>query len=118
MLFDKYLDYEAFRDTDRKRAGVLRKQRVERDAYPLFAEKIAGEQSSVDSVMEKRRLLAVRSLASQRAFKAKCWRKARAKYFELTPEGKAHVRDRWQHWVGPRNTICLMYLISEVQQAA
>ena len=114
MLFDKFPDYGAFRDTERKRAGVLRKQRAERDAYPLFEEQVAAEQPSVDSVMEKRRLLAVSSLTSQRAFKAKWWRIARAKYFELTPKGKAHVRGRWQRWVGPRNSCCLMHLISEV----
>lgn len=117
MLFDKFPNYEGFRDTDRKRAGVLRKQRAERDAYPLFATQVAAEQPSVDSVMEKRRVLAMSSLTSQRDFNAKWWRKARAKYFELSQEEKAQVRDRWQRWVGPRNQSCLMYLMSEVQKS-
>ena len=48
MRFKRYGRYP-FNDTPRKRAAVLRKQRNEREALPLFADQIAGEQPSVDA---------------------------------------------------------------------
>ncbi len=53
MRFKRYGRYP-FNGTLRKRAAVLRKQRNEREALPLFADQITGEQQSVDDVMTAR----------------------------------------------------------------
>ena len=53
MRFKRYGRYP-FNGTLLKRAAVLRKQRNEREALPLFADQITGEQQSVDDVMTAR----------------------------------------------------------------
>ena len=115
MLFDRYPRYEGFRDTARKRSAVLRKQRAERDALPLFADQIAAVQPSVDEVMAKRCLQANAFEVERRKFEAKWWRIARASYFRLPTEEKANVLDRWRHWWGPHNSSCLLYLCSQAK---
>lgn len=115
MLFDRYPRFEGFQETPRKRSYLLRKQRAERDAYPLFSDHIAVEQPTVDEVMARRRLLAMTTEASYRQLKAKWWRIARTTYYGLSPTEKAYVLDRWKHWTGPRNSNCLLYLCSQTK---
>ena len=54
MRFDRY-GRQPFRDTPRKRSAVLRKQRREREALPLFADLVASEQKPVDVIVDERR---------------------------------------------------------------
>ncbi len=42
MRFRRWHRPEPYRDTSRKRAAFLRKQRLEREALPLFADQIGG----------------------------------------------------------------------------
>lgn len=113
MLFDRYPQHEGFQDTDRKRSALLRKHRAEQDHYPLFADQVAAEQPSVNEVMEKRKLQHSAFYQSNRKFKAKWWRIVRQSYFKLSAEKRINVREQWKHWTGPRNSTCLLYLISK-----
>jgi hypothetical protein len=115
MMFDRYLRYEGFRDTPRKRSAVLRKQKAERDALPLFADQVAALQPSVDEVMSRRAQRADVVEIEHRKFTAKWWRIARSTYFSLPVEQKAKVHARWHRWWGPRNSSCLLYLCSQAK---
>lgn len=114
MLFDRYPKYEGFQDTVRKRSAALRKQRAEQASYPLFAKQVAAEQPSVDEVMEKRKQQHSAHNLAFRNFKAKWWRIARQSYFKLSTEKREQVREQWERWTGPRNSGCLLYVISQV----
>ena len=115
MMFDRYPRYEGFRDTPRKRSAVLRKQKAEREALPLFADQVAALQPSVDEVMTCRAQRADGVEVERRQFTAKWWRIARQTYFGLPAEQKAKVQVRWHRWWGPRNSSCLLYLCSQAK---
>lgn len=76
MRFKRYFK-DDYRDTPRKRAAVLRKQRAECEAFPLFADQIAAVQPDVDSVMERRRLAWTIQTRKDRAYRAMKWRQGR-----------------------------------------
>ena len=84
--------------TPRKRSAVLRKQKAEREALPLFADQVAALQPSVDEVMSRRAQRADVVEVERRQFTAKWWRIARQTYFGLPAEQKAKVQVRWHRW--------------------
>ena len=54
MRFRRWHRPEPYLDTSRKRAAFHRKQRLEREALPLFADDIAAMQHGVDEEMARR----------------------------------------------------------------
>lgn len=54
MRFRRWHRPEPYADTSRKRAAFHRKQRLEREALPLFADQIALTQHDVDEEMARR----------------------------------------------------------------
>lgn len=54
MRFRRWHRPEPYRDTSRKRAAFHRKQRLEREALPLFADDVAATQHGVDEEMARR----------------------------------------------------------------
>ena len=56
MRFRPWPKPEPYRDTSRKRAAFKRKQRLEREALPLFADMIAAGQHSFDEKMARRHI--------------------------------------------------------------
>ena len=54
MRFRPWPKPEPYCDTSRKRAAFKRKQRLEREALPLFADMIAAGQHGVDEEMARR----------------------------------------------------------------
>ena len=54
MRFGRWHRPEPYRDTSRKRAAFHRKQRLEREALPLFADDIAATQHGADEEMARR----------------------------------------------------------------
>ena len=54
MRFRRWPRPTAYRETPRKRAAFLRKQHLEREALPLFADAIAARQHGVDEEMARR----------------------------------------------------------------
>ena len=113
MMFDRYPRYEGFRDTPRKRSAVLRKQKAERDALPLFADQVAALQPSVDEVMSRRAQRADVVEIEHRKFTAKWWRIARSTYFSLPVEQKAKVHARWYQRWWTRTSSGMLYLRSQ-----
>src|SRR5262249_52874242 len=54
MRFRRWPRPTPFEDTSRKRAAFFRKQRLEREALPLFADHIAAQQRDVEDEMRRR----------------------------------------------------------------
>ncbi|WP_298938336.1 hypothetical protein [uncultured Ruegeria sp.] len=76
MRFKHWPRHE-FNDTSRKRSALRRKQRLEREALPLFAEQICEEQPSEDQVMQDRAQQWVSQEVKSRSERAANWRNAR-----------------------------------------
>lgn len=77
MRFSRFGQYE-FQDTNRKRAAVLRRNRLECERHPLFADEIAATQETPDQAMDSRREIWTRRQAECRLVRARQWREARA----------------------------------------
>lgn len=112
MRFSRYGTY-SFRDTPRKRGALLRKQRAERDALPLFADQIAGEQECVDDVMSARAAWWSEQQRQQRAVRAADWRRARIRFAGYTQPLRGELRAYWQRcsWpADPTYLLCLLHM--------
>lgn len=91
----KHWQHDEFTDTPRKRSALRRKQRLEREALPLFAEQIREEQPSEDEVMKARgEDWAVRE-ANMRSRRAQDWRKARGKLDAMPKRTRSILRKAW-----------------------
>ena len=77
MRFRRTSRSEPYRDTSRKRAAFLRKQRLEREALPLFAEAVAARQHDVDAEMVRRTVWWGEAERARRSQRAAGWRRAR-----------------------------------------
>lgn len=85
----------AFTDTPRKRAALRRKQRMEREALPLFAEQIAEKQPSEDQVMENRAKAWSEQEVRDRSARAGKWREARRMINSMPKYERRAVRRAW-----------------------
>lgn len=83
----------AFTDTPRKRAALRRKQCLERQALPLFADQIAEAQPSEDEVMQERKVAWDAIELRDRNKRAADWRKAR-RMIETLPDDERHAMRR------------------------
>lgn len=111
MLFDPYPKYDDYTFTDRKKSAYLRKLKKEQAKYPLFSEQIASEQLSIEDEEIRRVEIARKSLISWRQMHARHWRESRALFRSLSKEAQLIVMNHWLAWRGPRNPVCLFYLI-------
>lgn len=91
----KHWPRHAFTDTSRKRAALRRKQRLEREALPLFATQIAEEQPSEDQVMIERAQCWSAHETKERRERAKSWRKARRQIDAFPADERLDVRRAW-----------------------
>ncbi|MBB3811648.1 hypothetical protein FHS81_003764 [Pseudochelatococcus contaminans] len=96
MRFRRWHRFEPYGDTSRKRAAFLRKQRLEREALPLFADQIAATQHGVDEEMARRAVWWGEAEHKRRSQRAAWWRKARARLFALPDTLRARVREIWR----------------------
>lgn len=94
MRFKRTLTF-AFTDTSRKRVALRRKQQLERDALPLFADQIAEEQPTEDEVMARRAVLSDQQETRWRSERAAEWRKARRMIDSLPAEEGRAIRRVW-----------------------
>ncbi|WP_174147476.1 hypothetical protein [Leisingera sp. ANG59] len=85
----------AFTDTPRKRAALRRKQRMEREALPLFADQVAEEQPSEDQVMEDRARAWSEQEVRDRSARAGKWREARRMIDSMPEDERRAVRRAW-----------------------
>lgn len=96
MRFRRWPRPTAYRETPRKRAAFLRKQHLEREALPLFADAIAARQHGVDEEMARRHVWWDEREHDQRDARARRWREARARLFALPDLLRAKVRGLWR----------------------
>jgi len=96
MRFRRWPHPTAYRETPRKRAAFLRKQRREREALPLFADAIAAGQHDVDEEMARRHVWWIDREHEQRRQRAARWREARARLFALPAPLRRKVRALWR----------------------
>ncbi|MGC8733099.1 MAG: hypothetical protein ACP5RC_12715 [Halothiobacillaceae bacterium] len=96
MRFRRWPTPTAYGDTSRKRAAFLRKQRLEREALPLFADQIGAGQHSVDEEMARRTVWWDDYERDRRNERAARWRDARARLFALPDTLRRRVREVWR----------------------
>lgn len=91
----KHWPRHAFTDTSRKRVALRRKQRLEREALPLFAAQIAETQPSEDQVMIERAQLWTTHEIKDRRERAQKWRAALRQIDALPDNERRDVRRAW-----------------------
>lgn len=96
MRFTRKPHFGPYEDTRRKRLALARKQRLERERLPLFAEQIAAEQPDADTVMAERAVKWELYKQEDRDKRAARWRVARAKLFEYGPNVRMVLRNLWK----------------------
>lgn len=94
MRFSR-LEYHAYEATPRKSAAILRRQKRERDALPLFADLVASEQIPVDAEHELRRQRWESYRLQERARRAKDWRRARSELRAFPTGERERLLDYW-----------------------
>ncbi|MFN8683771.1 hypothetical protein EQ718_13960 (plasmid) [Paracoccus versutus] len=107
MRFIRYPRHP-FTDTSRKRAALRRKQRLEREALPLFAEQIAAAQPGEDEVMQARAEQWAESQARTRSWRAARWREARRRLAALTDNERAVLLAAWNRAPYPADPTYLL----------
>ncbi|MEP3921088.1 hypothetical protein [Ascidiaceihabitans sp.] len=85
----------AFTDTSRKRAALRRKQRLEREALPLFADQIAEVQPNEDQVMQDRAIAWLKHEVRDRHEQAAKLRDARRQIDAMPTVERRAVRRAW-----------------------
>jgi hypothetical protein len=96
MRFRRWPRPTPFEDTSRKRAAFFRKQRLEREALPLFADHIAAQQRDVEDEMRHRAERWSVSQQTSRDQRAASWRAARLRLFALDYDLRHLIRSIWR----------------------
>ncbi|MEO9337079.1 hypothetical protein ABFT80_06545 [Mesorhizobium sp. SB112] len=96
MRFRRWPRPTAYRETSRKRAAFLRKQRLDREALPLFAAQIGARQHGVDEEMARRAEWWDDFERDRRDQRAARWREARARLFALDDALRHTARALWR----------------------
>jgi hypothetical protein len=94
MRFQRHVRH-VYEPTDRKGAAILRRQRKERDALPLFAAEIASGQLTVAEEHRLRTLAWEKSQREWRARLAREWRQARAELVTFPPAEREQLLRHW-----------------------
>lgn len=114
MRFRRWPRPEPYRETSRKRAAFLNKQRLEREALPLFAAEIAAGQHGVDEEMSRRAVWWDERERDQRRQRAARWRAARARLFALPDGLRRRVRVLWRECPYPGDPISLADMLHQI----
>jgi hypothetical protein len=96
MRFRRWPHPTPFEDTSRKRAAFARKQRLEREALPLFASQIAEGQHSAEEEMERRAVSWDLFQQASRNRRAVDWRRFRARLFTFSDAVRRQIREIWR----------------------
>ena len=105
------LGRQPWSDTPRKRAALRRKQRLEREALPLFAGMIAEAQPSEDEVMSLRTSFWARHEQEDRDYRASKWREARRCLADYSHNERAALRDAWDDAPYPADPVYLLDML-------
>ncbi|MDG3575997.1 hypothetical protein P7F60_06350 [Rhizobium sp. YJ-22] len=111
MRFVKATRHGPFEDTSRKRAALARKQRMERERLPLFAEVIAEQQPDADTVMAKRAVQWDQWQQEHRDQRAQLWRRARQRLFGYGNNIRLTLRRLWNTCPYPGTPVYLLDLL-------
>ena len=114
MRFRRWHRPEPYRDTSRKRAAFHRKQRLEREALPLFADQIAAGQHGFDEEMARRAVWWDEAERERRRMRPASWRKARARLFALPDALRRTVRYLWRDCPYPADPVSLLDLLHQI----
>ena len=114
MRFRRWHRHEPYRDTSRKRAAFHRKQRLEREGLPLFADQIAAGQHDVDEEMARRAVWWDDAEHARRVQRAASWRKARARLFALPNALRSTVREIWNDCPYPADPAYFADLLHQI----
>ncbi|WGF91002.1 hypothetical protein [Marinivivus vitaminiproducens] len=96
MRFRRWPRPTRYEDTPRKRAAFVRKQHLEREALPLFAEAVAQRQPDIETEMASRAERWDAREQATRQTRAERWRDGRARLFALPDEKRAAARRLWR----------------------
>lgn len=96
MRFRRWHRPEPYRDSSRKRAAFHRKQRLEREALPLFADQIAAGQHGVEEEMARRVVWWDELECDRRRERAAWWRRGRARLFSFPDDLRQTIRKVWR----------------------
>ncbi|TRW92854.1 hypothetical protein FNJ84_20845 [Paracoccus sp. M683] len=107
--------HHPFTDTARKRAALVRKQKAEREAMPLFAAEIAAGQRSPDDVMQARAVSWAVSQARRRQWRAERWRQARREIDAMPKNMRRKVRAAWDGAPYPADPVYLLDFLHELR---
>ena len=111
MRFNRCQNYGPFEDTRRKRLALARKQRLEREKFPLLAELIAEQQPDADSVMRERADQWARWMQDRRQRQADLWRQARRKLWSYSGNVRRALYLLWQHAPYPATPVYLLDML-------
>lgn len=111
MRFRRRQRIEAITLTQRKAAAFERKQRRERERYPLFADEIWASQRSIEDEFVRRNRIAIEAEVRSRDFYADVWKRARGRFFAATAECQAATRAFWKAWTGPCEATYFSYAV-------
>ncbi|MCW2318529.1 hypothetical protein M2322_004098 [Rhodoblastus acidophilus] len=115
MRFRRWPRPTSYEDTPRKRAAFARKQRLEREALPLYASEIAENQHSADEEMARRAVTWDRVEHSKRAYHALKWREARARLFAFPEPVRLQIRRIWRDCPYPPDHAYFCDLLRQIQ---
>jgi hypothetical protein len=104
-----------YEDTSRRRAAFLHKQRLEREALPLFSDMIKAHQHSVDEEMSRRAAWWHKAEREQRKERADRWRAARVRLFAFDADQRRIIRDLWRTCPYPADPTYLADLLSLIR---
>jgi len=96
MRFRRWPGPTPYEVTSRKEAAFRRKQRLEREALPLFSDMIAANQPSVEDEMARRTVRWSHSQQTTRDQRASRWREARKRLFTFDAEQRRQIRSVWK----------------------
>ena len=116
MRFRRWPRPTRFEDTTRKRAALIRKQRLEREALPLFSDQIAVEQPAVDTVMHERGIDWIDAQRERCRDRAARWHDVRRRLFALDGALRAKVRRLWRNCPYPADLSYFADLLHQVER--
>lgn len=116
MRFNRTPDHGPFEDTRRKRLALARKQRLEREKFPLLADQIAEQQPDADTVMAQRAEDWDRWQQANRDRKAAAWRRARAQLFAHGDNLRRVLRQLWAEAPYPAAPEYLLDMLDQYQR--
>lgn len=115
MRFRRWPRPTPFEDTSRKRAAFFRKQRLEREALPLFAGHIAAQQRGVEDEMRDRADRWSVSQQASRDQRAESWRAARRRLFTLNHDLRHLIRALWRGCPYPADPVYFADLLHQIE---